>query len=1448
MRRTSEAQKSEARARRAGYGCFLPWRSPLEQAVTLNASLEQLITPLSTPSPSPCFHRRSTVTSSVFAWRFLPQQEPMSSRLPPYFDPTSELYADAIKYVMPDSFSTSQTSAAASLTALARATPTLRPRNATVATPSQTPTHAVTTPTSSAERAPPRKRSRMARSGTTPTVSAPEGALELTRANSTPARSEPIETVVSSPSSPSTGIDLSGLDELIQAACDQARQSTMRNTSATPDPTSHPCRVPNCTHNSANVHGALNHLRSQHEPAEITPAIAHFYRAELCPHCHLPYLSLSNHLRHCKSRSSASSTRTTNGPQSHDARSNTQSSGTRSHSSTAQPRPTFIEQHDVGIHDWAAPLSLYDDNVDEADNPLFGESKFAQVMSRSINFVPKGALSRVNRILAITWGLVEAHPKDLAYWKLLFALPRMLFAPFDRTLKEHDGKVNCTAQMIRRCESFERGEFGALWNAYNFTRPCRPITSELREANLAKTMQADIEDGLPGRAVAALKSDGVAQGPTVPDKLREKCPQEDIYDFSDEVAGRFDAPNRSLAPTGRDAESVMKRRLRDWNKVLRGMHRRKAPAGDGWRIEHLLLSWDASSHAVANVLEAIANHHIPPEVRHFLGQAALMALLKKNPEDPFAAPDITNGIRPIGKTHVFHKVAFRPLAQLATLRHKEKLAKCGQYGAGISAGIEAAPRRLQLLHEHDPSLCTWSKDCMNAFQTLDRHAIRDCLREHDPELHSFFCAYYSSPRRQWYRNADGSVSMVALSCQGVTQGDALSAIIFDLVYTYKVLKPACDRFTDAHFVAIHDDTYFAAPLNKLIEINSFLIESAAAVGLRYVPKKEYVFQLPDPTRPASANLASLRSDIDDVTKFVYDYFRCGGIAVGDPAAVDDYALRAAREYDTHVNHLAQSPLQVQFKNVLFSWCGKPTTMLTYMIRAVAPFITSRAAKSSDDSYFAALSLAWQVAPESFGREDPHGWGRRRQAQLAVRRGGANAASLHDMRVAAYLGSIADTLPTLLLDEHLSDIIDTPDRWSTSQLSSLRQAAAAWSQIMSLKDPLTGVPIVKRLRTNEFYKSIFAVLCTGDAGSIDSLTDDDFPNIANLAKISGLQLQRALTFVVQEYNYECFMADPRIRAESKAAVAACGAPAAGAFLSSLPRKPELKLDETSFRDAVCHHFRLPNAHRIHGDMSRCPCGARPDVDHSAPSFAEHVLGCMQCSKGLGVGNPRLIRHNLMLPVLEDLYTRMGFEFDRRPAFMRIPGAVSGTGEDKLLDFVARCPGDRDRSVGVDLTVIATMAAKYLTPALAGTRARNTKPSPFAATSKAETSKHSKYNRPVASMNPPLKFVAIAFNDYGGIGFEFYSAVVRPYFEGLREKEEEAGGSGWDARKQKSEFLQRVSITIAKGNSRVLDCMRHDWQSSTAPDLVTSTVHNPRTLAATSDPDTHDPTAATPAGGP
>ncbi len=106
-----------------------------------------------------------------------------------------------------------------------------------------------------------------------------------------------------------------------------------------------------------------------------------------------------------------------------------------------------------------------------------------------------------------------------------------------------------------------------------------------------------------------------------------------------------------------------------------------------------------------------------------------------------------------------------------------------------------------MLHESDVDSCTWSKDIYNAFQELSRQAILDTLREFDCELYEYFVAYYPAARKQWYRQMDGSVEMIA--CQWMrwgimmTQGDALSALIFGIVYTHKVLKPTCEQLPHA---------------------------------------------------------------------------------------------------------------------------------------------------------------------------------------------------------------------------------------------------------------------------------------------------------------------------------------------------------------------------------------------------------------------------------------------------------------------------------------------------------------------------------------------------------------------------------------------------------------------------------------------------------------------------
>ncbi len=80
--------------------------------------------------------------------------------------------------------------------------------------------------------------------------------------------------------------------------------------------------------------------------------------------------------------------------------------------------------------------------------------------------------------------------------------------------------------------------------------------------------------------------------------------------------------------------------------------------------------------------------------------------------------------------------------------------------------------------------------------------------------------------------------------------------------------------------------------------------------------------------------------------------------------------------------------------------------------------------------------------------------------------------------------------------------------------------------MSLNDPFTGFPIVVRLRSNELYSGCALRLTSSTNRSlrhcalgmcqsnVESLSDDDFPNIDNPVRISSLQLQRALAFVVQ----------------------------------------------------------------------------------------------------------------------------------------------------------------------------------------------------------------------------------------------------------------------------------------------------------------------------------------------
>ena len=1244
------------------------------------------------------------------------------------------------------------------------------------------------------------------------------------------------------------------------------------------------CPIPSC---GARVSSAsvVAHLRNSHSVAELTPGIITQFRCSTCPECGKPYNTHKNMADHARSvhdirvstrrtlspaserqpspprrrtpatdaqdsprsaaagpsrnraavtasnanaQNSAPSNTANRQPQTRTAPAGTPAhrrSNNRRANSTAEPTSLDTDELKVKIREWTTTLYLTDDEVDSDGLNLHRDAMFHEVMSRSLAWCPKGAVPHVAHILSLAWGMVEANPDDIEAWKLLFALPRLLFAPFSRCMVDDLGdKVNYTQQVRLRCAAFGRGEFAQLWNAHAWTAPCREIDDATRQRNLAKVMQAELKAGLPGRAVVALTSCGVAHGAQVPDMLRAKCPQEptqfDCTDLADDMLPKC-AGSAACADQQEQA-----RRIKKWKFQIANMRRLVAPAGDGWRVEHVRLAFEANPHAVANVLEAISSHRVPAAVRQYLATTALMALLKKDPTNPLAPPALANGIRPIGKTNVLLKICFKKLAFDATARHANLLAKYGQFGAGIRAGVEAASRGLQLLHESDVDSCTWSKDIYNAFQELSRQAILDTLREFDHELYEYFVAYYPNPRKQWYRQMDGSVEMIAWSRWGVTQGDALSALIFDIVYTLKVLKPTCEQFPHATLLAIHDDTYVNTKANKLVEIDNFIEERATAIRLRFVPKKERILQLPNPTRAADSptDLDSHRQLIDPATPFERSFIRCGGVAVGDPVAVVEQCRAAASEYGKHIHRLADSPLRGQWKGVLMAWCGKAMTMLNYVIRACATAHTATAALESDDHFFDALAAARGVPAELLSRRDDQDpWARRERMQLALRRGGAGAASLHRNRPAAYLGSIADTLPTLALLERLAPLLDAPHTWPTSSCPALRDAAAAWDYIAGLRDA-DGAPYLHRLRhpdAHESHQLVYAKLCGFD--NVGLLSDDAAPSLEHLGKTAGCQLQRALSHVLLEFAYDCFNANPHIDPRAKIANAACAAIGAGAWMEVLPVEPELTMSDAAYNAAFCHRFLLPNDRLVHGELTRCHCGLRPtDLAPGDLPFSEHVLAC----NGPGHAGGFLARHNALLQPLKQLFTNAQYEFDTTPAHLRFP-----TNDKLMLDFVGRCPTDRTLSIGGDARVVAPMALSWLERAEASHRAHG-RPDPHHATKLVEADKHAKYDQLCQLLNPPLRCLPAVFSDFGGIGRELYSAIIQPHFQQLYEAEVEEGKSGWAARRAKQRWLQHTSVTVANGNFRILATMHHEWRAQgphTAPTPSTSTSAHRRSRA-------------------
>ena len=144
------------------------------------------------------------------------------------------------------------------------------------------------------------------------------------------------------------------------------------------------------------------------------------------------------------------------------------------------------------------------------------------------------------------------------------------------------------------------------------------------------------------------------------------------------------------------------------------------------------------------------------------------------------------------------------------------------------------------------------------------------------------------------------------------------------------------------------------------------------------------------------------------------------------------------------------------------------TMPNYVTRTCATGLTADAALASDDHFFDALAKARHVSVELPRRKDRGSVGQRARLQLATRCGGDNAASQHRLRPAAFLVSVADTLPTLALIPRFEPLIANPQLRRNSHLPYLCDAAA-WQYIADLRDA-DSLSNLHRVRKGDAHKS------------------------------------------------------------------------------------------------------------------------------------------------------------------------------------------------------------------------------------------------------------------------------------------------------------------------------------------------------------------------------------------
>ena len=324
-----------------------------------------------------------------------------------------------------------------------------------------------------------------------------------------------------------------------------------------------------------------------------------------------------------------------------------------------------------------------------------------------------------------------------------------------------------------------------------------------------------------------------------------------------------------------------------------------------------------------------------------------------------------------------------------------------QYGVGHAAGVETVHKTLTVLSAARPKVAILSVDATNAFNAIQRQAIRTGVAAHAPVLARTAAAWYTHAAEHHWWDKDGSHFGVVAE-RGVDQGCPLSPALFSMAVRDKLdLLEQKVRALDPNgkVLAYLDDVYVVMEPEVAVQVLGICQELWSEVGLELNLVKTHVWS-PDPTASLPLEIPQVQSlqCLGSTVACVRSAVEAGAaseaaetVAVGatnNPGTEIEEGLRA---YIQNLRRLHAAGLSLQHVLVL---------LRNYAV--AAPVHALRANLVSEEWCQAYDELVGSYLSELL----EHGLDESQliQASLPLRGGGCGMTSLASRRGAAFLGS------------------------------------------------------------------------------------------------------------------------------------------------------------------------------------------------------------------------------------------------------------------------------------------------------------------------------------------------------------------------------------------------------------------------------------------------------------